>query len=147
MINKSKTRYGIVVFFEDGGWNVFCQETKDGWINEHYFTSDEDDLDQALNTLELFLGCGGNYWEYKVPSYDEFNKAVANMLGYDCDAAFELPNKVIEGLERYLTSSNVPHFPATNATNCSNCGCDILENEYCLCPKCHRPLIFEINTM
>ena len=70
MKDKSKVRYGIVVFFGDGGWNILLQETKEGWINEHYFSSDEHYLDDSLDMLELFLENGGNYYEYKVPQYD-----------------------------------------------------------------------------
>lgn len=147
MADKSKVRYGIVVYFGDGGWNILLQETKDGWINEHYYTSDEHYLDDSLDTLEYFLESGGNYYEYKVPSYDVWCKAVDNMMAGDCDGIFNLPNKVIDGLEEYLTSQTVPHIPATSATYCPKCGKEIMENEYCQCPDCHTPLIYEVNTL
>lgn len=147
MKDKSKVRYGIVVFFGDGGWNILLQETKEGWINEHYFSSDEHYLDDSLDMLELFLENGGNYYEYKVPSYDVWCESIDNMMGNDCDGIFNLPNKIIEGLEQYLTSQIVPHIPATNATYCPKCGREIMENEYCQCPDCYTSFIYEVNTI
>lgn len=147
MKDKSKVRYGIVVYFGDGGWNILLQETGEGWINKHYFSSDEHYLDDSLDTLELFLENGGNYYEYEVPSYDIWCEAVDKMMGDDCDAIFMLPNKVIDGLEDYLKSKFVTHFPTTNATYCPHCGKEILENEYCQCPNCNTALIYEVNTL
>lgn len=136
---KAKDRYAIIVFFGDGGWNILLQENCD---NKYYFSSDEHDLDDSLDTLDLFLENGGDIFQYKVPSYDTWADAVSD------DEIFELPPKVIPGLEQYLTNPKmVVHFPATNGTNCPNCDCSILENEQNHCKKCGYYFRYEINEL
>ena len=130
-------RYGFIVFFGDGGWNIILQEDGD---NKYYFSSDENYFDDSIDMMELFLENGGNSYQYKVPTYDIWMQAV------DDDSIFELPDAPIEGLDEYLTNSEmVHHFPATNGTNCPNCDYDILENHQTHCPKCGYYFRYEVN--
>ncbi len=133
-------RYAIMVFFGDGGWNILLQEN---CSNEYYFTSDEDDFDSALNTMDLFLENGGDVFCYKVPTYNVWMDNVP-----EGDDFFDMPPKVIPGLEQYLENPKmVVHFPATNATNCPKCNHSILENKQSHCPECGYYFRYEINEL
>lgn len=130
-------RYGFVVLFGDGGWNIILQENGD---NQYYFSSDEDDFDDSIDMMDLFLENGGNSYRYQVPTYDIWMKAV------DDQSIFELPDATIEGLDEYLLNpETVTHFPATNATYCPNCDYNILENRQIRCPKCGYYFRYDIN--
>lgn len=139
-MDKRRDRYAIVVFFGDGGWNILLQEN---CMNQHYFSSDEDGLDDALDMMDLFLENGGDVFHYNVPTYDIW----ADNTPQD-DDFFDMPPKVIEGLEDYLVNKKmVHHFPATNATNCPNCDKDVMENMENHCSKCGYYFRYQINDM
>ena len=133
-------RYGFIVFFGHDGsgrWNIILQEDGE---NKYYFTCDEDRLNPSIEMMELFLENGGNSYKYVVPTYDQWMEVV------DDESIFLLPDEPIAGLDEYLSNPKiVPHFPATNATNCPNCDYDILENRQVCCPKCGYYFRYEVN--
>jgi hypothetical protein len=94
-MQKNQGRY-VFVFEYDQDWMIVCykyDEDRCSFHNTKYFNSAEDDWDDALDYVDLFLENGGKKYWYKLPDYDH----IANI------DIFQLDNKPIEELAEYLS--------------------------------------------
>lgn len=89
-LESINTRYAFI-FDYDGSWMVVCYENNSEC---KYFNSAEDDWNNALNYVDMFLENGGNKYYYELPSYDYLE---------DIDV-FGLPNEPIASLSEFLTN-------------------------------------------
>lgn len=79
-----------VFFFQyERDWMIVCYDSEDDY---QYFNSAEDDLDVALNYIDLFLENEGNKYHYILPDYDYVSEI----------DIFDLKNEPIKQLEEYL---------------------------------------------
>ena len=89
-LEGANTRYAFV-FDYDGSWMVVCYKNNSDY---KYFNSAEDDWDNALDYVDIFLENSGNKYYYKLPSYDYLENI----------DVFELPNEPIASLSEFLTN-------------------------------------------
>ena len=87
-------RYAFIFYFEDGGWN-FLTFDKTGL--DKYFSSDEDDHDNAWDYIDRFLENGGNLYEYNLPSYETLDEYAP-----DYEDLEKLEDKPIPEFDAYL---------------------------------------------
>lgn len=89
-LEGTNARYAFIFDYDDS-WMVVCYKSK---YDYKYFNSAEDDWDNALDYVDMFLENGGNKYYYELPSYDYLE---------DIDV-FALPNEPISTLSEFLTN-------------------------------------------
>lgn len=89
-LEGTNARYAFIFDYDDS-WMVVCYKSK---YDYKYFNSAEDDWDNALDYVDMFLENGGNKYYYELPSYDYLE---------DIDV-FALPNEPIATLSEFLTN-------------------------------------------
>lgn len=87
-----KERYAFVFEYEND-WMIVLYENG---INVKYFNSAENDWDDSLDYVALFLESGGNRYWYNLPSYNY----IENLN------IFELENHPIKDFEEYLLKTD-----------------------------------------
>ena len=77
------------------GWDVYCFEN--GGSYKKFFNNAEDDWDDALDYVDLFLENGGNRYHYVIPESSQ-----GLFFEMDCEELEELDDKPIEKLSAFL---------------------------------------------
>ena len=96
---SSKKRW-VFIFYLKGEvccdeWTVYCFEN--GGLYKKYFNDAEDDWDDALDYVDLFLENGGNKYYYVIPEPDQ-----GEYLRMSYDEFEKLDDKPIEKLSAFL---------------------------------------------